>query len=335
MKRVTIKDLGKMLHLSVSTISRALNDHPDISDETRLRVKETARAFNYRPNLQARFFRKKHSGLLALIMPEINMFYAPSLIEGINKTIGDSNYSLVMFQSDNSVLKEKQIIEQCISWAVEGVMISVAADSNPSNVEHLSELNYADIKCLQFDRIVTDTDYSSITIDNLESARIATAHLIKNGHRNIIGLFGHKDLSITIQRELGFRSAFEKAGIPIVNQKIIKFDQPQTVNEVLPKLIKSKKYTALFAMTDEALYYATNTLRRLKISIPEELSVIAISDGIFTKQFFPQITHIEDSGKKMGKAIVEKLIKMINSKEIHSHQVLNTQLVELGSVKKL
>ena len=129
MKRITIKDLASMLNLSTSTISRALSDHPDISERTKNRVKETARLMNYRTNLQARFFRKKHSGLLALILPEINMFYNPSVIEGVNSGIADTPYSLVMFQTNNNIKQEKEAIEQCIRWAVEGVMISVTAVS--------------------------------------------------------------------------------------------------------------------------------------------------------------------------------------------------------------
>lgn len=121
MKRITIKDLARLLNLSTSTVSRALSDHPDISDATKKRVRSAAEEFNYVTNIYARSFRKQQSRLLALILPEVNMFFSPNLIKGINKTIASSNYTLITFLSNDSYKREKEIIKQCLSWAVEGV----------------------------------------------------------------------------------------------------------------------------------------------------------------------------------------------------------------------
>ena len=120
MKRVTIKDLAKLLNLSTSTVSRALSDHPDISEATKKRVRAAAEEFNYTANVHARFFRQQHSGLIALVLPEVNMFFTPSLIKGINNVIAASGYSLITFLTNDSYKREKEIIKQCLNWAVEG-----------------------------------------------------------------------------------------------------------------------------------------------------------------------------------------------------------------------
>ncbi|MBK6665212.1 MAG: LacI family DNA-binding transcriptional regulator [Saprospiraceae bacterium] len=97
MNRINLKELSKMLSLNPSTVSRALSDHPDIKPETKKRVQEAAEQFNYQPNLHARYFRKKTSGLIAVILPELNMFFVPGLMNGINAVIETSGHSIIIF----------------------------------------------------------------------------------------------------------------------------------------------------------------------------------------------------------------------------------------------
>src|SRR5262245_8417116 len=112
--KVTIKDLARLLSLSTSTISRALNDHPDISDKVKERVKSAAQRFNYMPNLHARYFRKKHTGLIAVVLPELHRFFIPDLLKGIETEIENKNFSLIIFQSHNSYKREIEIIKHCL-----------------------------------------------------------------------------------------------------------------------------------------------------------------------------------------------------------------------------
>jgi Transcriptional regulators len=335
MKRITIKDLASMLHLSTSTISRALSDHPDISEATKIRVKETANLMNYRTNLQARFFRKKHSGLLALILPEINMFYNPSVIEGVNAAIADTPYSLVMFQTNNNIKQEKEAIEQCIRWAVEGVMISVTVNTNLYSMGHLKELTLANIKCVMYDRIIPETDFTSITIDNQLTAKKGVDILLKQGHLNILGIFANPSLAITQQRIKGYKKAFRDLGLTPNPDHIITVNRAGLLDNILPVLLSNNTFSSIFTMTDELLYFTTNNLRKLNISIPDDLSVVSISDGIFPNHYYPRITYIEDSGKKMGQAVLHELIENINhpSKEKHKNQ-LPTKIVWSDSVKQ-
>ena len=336
MRRITIKDLANMLNLSTSTISRALSDHPDISEATKSRVKETAGRLNYRPNLQARFFRKKHSGLIALILPEIHMFYNPSLIEGVNAAIADTPYSLVIFETNNNIKQEKEAIQQCIRWAVEGVMISVTFNTNKHSMQHLEELALANIECVMYDRIIPDTNFPSLTIDNQLAAKKGVNILLENGHRNILGIFANPSLAITRERLKGYKQAFKEYGLVPNPDHIVNALQVNLMDNILPVLLSNKTFTSIFSMTDELLFSTTNNLRKLNLSIPEDLSVVAISDGIFTNQFYPKITYIEDSGKRMGAAALHQLIEYINhpSKEKKSRH-LPTDIVLADSVKRI
>ncbi|MFK7973048.1 MAG: LacI family DNA-binding transcriptional regulator [Bacteroidia bacterium] len=336
MKRVTIKDLARMLNLSTSTISRALSDHPDISEATKNRVRKTAEEFHYTTNVHARLFRSQHSRLIALILPEINMFFTPNLIKGINKTIDSSKYSLIIFISNDSYKKEKELIKQCLSWAVEGVLISLSRETY--NLDHLEPLSQAGIKCILLDKALENEKFRAVTIDSTEASYMATSHLIKNGHTNILGIFGNPNFNISQERIKGYQKAMTENDIAVVEENIVSVDKSADLDFILPPILNhNKNITAIFAMSDELLVKTLLHLNKLRISVYEEISAIAISDGVYPYLTYPQITHVKDSGTKMGRNACTFLLDAIadSSPSSGSGLVVSTKLVELESVKSI
>jgi len=333
MKRITIKDIAKMLNISTSTVSRALSDHPDISDKTKSRVKAVADEFNYTTNVHARFFRKQHSGLIALILPELNMFFTPSLIKGINKTIDASNFSLITFISNDSFAKEKEIIKQCMSWAVEGILISLSKETN--NLSHLESVKKAEIECVLLDRTLENNFFPAVTIDSAEASFKAISTLIEKGRKNILGIFADPKLKTTQERLLGYKKALRENNIPILNENIISVEKSSDLDFILPTVFNyNKKLNAIFTMTDELLARSLYHINSIGLSIPSDISVITISDGVYPHLTYPKITHIKDSGAKMGKSACSFLLDAISNKSanIKSGLIVSTKLVELDSI---
>lgn len=333
MKRVTIKDLAKILNLSTSTVSRALSDHPDISDATKAKVRKAAEEFNYITNVHARFFRKQHSGLIALILPEVNMFFTPNLINGINKTIADSKYSLITFLTDDSYEQEVEIIKQCLSWAVEGVLISLSKETK--DLSHLDKLVKANIKCVLLDKALANEQFSSVTIDSTEASYQATSYLIKKGHQHILGIFGNPNFTISQERIKGYEKAMKENNIPILNENIISVDKRDDLDFILPTILKhNKNVTAIFTMSDELLTKSIYHINALGLSIPNDISVISISDGVYPYLTYPPVSHVKDSGNKMGRTSCELLLKSIaaSSENLNTRLIVDTKLVELDSV---
>ena len=333
MKRVTIKDLARLLSLSTSTVSRALSDHPDISESTKARVRTAAEEFNYTTNVHARFFRNQHSGLIALILPEINMFFTPNLIKGINKSIASSKYSLITFLTNDSYKKEKEIIKQCLSWAVEGVLISLSKETY--NLNHLEPLTKANIKCVLLDKALENEDFPVVTIDNTQASYQAVSHLIRKGRRNVLGIFGNPNFNISQERIKGYEKAMKEHNIPISKENIVSVDKSADLDFILPTILNhNKKINAIFTMSDELLAKSLYHINALVLSIPKDISVISISDGVYPYLTHPQITHVKDSGSKMGKSACNVLLNAISepSNIRDSGLVVSTKLVDLQSV---
>lgn len=329
MKRTTLKDLAKLLGLSPSTVSRALADHPDISDETKQRVKDVARGMNYIPNLRAKYLRSRHSKLIALIMPEMNMFFIPSLMNGINKVVEAKDYSLIVLQSDNSLWKEKQLIQYCLNLSVDGILLSVSTET--TNLSHLSPLQNNEIPVVLFDKLIENDAFSTVNIDDQEAAFKATNYLIQKGHKEIVGIFAGTQLAISRKRINGFREAHACNGLPLSNKRIIAIPDATKTEQSLSKV---EYATAFFAMSDELLVWTHHFLNRRGYNIPETCSLIAISDGQAPLFLYPNVTHVLHTGYQVGEKAAHILIGLI---EDYSDTVIDakikTSLIELDSVK--
>lgn len=336
MKRITIRDMAKMLSISPSTVSRALSDHPDISQHTKDRVKEVATAFNYTVNLHSNFFRNRKSNIIALIIPEINMFFTPAMIKSINKVVSKTGYSLSVFISRDNYKREKKMIEQCIKWAVDGVLISLS--SQTKSIDHLSKLSDFDITTVLIDRTIQNDKFHSIISDSYGSGYKAVTHLLEKGHRNILGLFGNPSLSITSLRISGFKQAIQNYNLDLNQCPIVTANNVKSIDKLLPELLEVKKeITAIFMMSDEMLARTHYNLYRLGIVPYEDISLIAISDGSFPYILHPNISFVKDSGTKLGKRTVRYLIDLIEGKKNNPKKrtILKTKLVELDSVKDI
>ncbi len=331
MNKITIKDIAKMLSISPSTVSRALSDHADISTETKTRVKEVAEKFNYLPNLHARFFRKKNTKLIALIIPEFNRFFIPDLIAGIQKVIDDESYSLIIFQSRNNSEIEAEIIKYCMSWVVEGVLIAVS--DNTVLPDHLKILKDNNIPVVMLDKVVHTAEYSTVTIDDKNAAKNATKSILAKGKNNILGVFAHENLLITKKRLEGFKEAMAEANLICSDDNFILINNITDLSAKLNEKTKKNNYNGLFLMTDELLVNSFNHFMKMNIKIPSELSIVAMSDGSSPNFIYPNISHVFHSGYLIGQVACEHLFEKIKtSDDIISHKIVDTTLIDLGSL---
>ena len=330
--RVTLRDIAKRAELSMATVSRALADHPDISGGTKERVREVAQAMSYIPNYRARYLRAKHSRLIALIVPEMNTFFVPSMIEGINRVVQQNDYSLIVFQSDNSIVQERRLVEYCTHLSADGVLLVLSSETQ--DLQHLDVLQETGIPVALLDRTIETSKHTTITIDDEEAGREAAAYLIERGHTCILGIFSDPRQRISAKRVKGFRRAHSDAGLPLTDAQIVRVP---TVKDLAPLLDRAfaalPELSAVFTMTDELLVHTHFQLMNRGKRIPQDLSLMAISDGQAPQFLFPTVTHLKHSGVEVGERTAHLLIGMIEHNSDAMMDVrIRTTLVEMGSV---
>jgi LacI family transcriptional regulator len=331
-KRVTLKDIAKHTGLSMPTISRALADHPDISAATKDRVREIAQSLNYIPNYRARYLRAKHSRLIALIVPEMNTFFVPAMIAGINRVVQQNDYSLIVFQSDNSIVQERRLVEYCTHLSADGVLIVLSSET--SDLAHLETLRDCGIPVVLLDKTIDTTRHSTVTIDDQEAGREAAAYLIDHGHTRCLGIFGDQRQRISSLRLKGFRRGHADAGVPLAETQIIRVTLVDELPTQLDKaLAEHPDVSAIFTMTDELLVHTHHQLMRRGMRIPEQISLLAISDGQAPNFLYPNVTHLRHSGEEVGERTAHFLIGLIEHNSDAMMDVrIRTSLVEMGSV---
>ncbi|CAN5910389.1 LacI family DNA-binding transcriptional regulator [soil metagenome] len=330
--RITLKDIAKTVGLSMATVSRALADHPDISRETKERVREVAQALSYIPNYRARYLRAKHSRLIALIVPEMNMFFMPSMITGINRVVQQNDYSLIVFQSDNSIVQERRLVEYCTQLSTDGVLLVLSSET--ADLQHLDILRDCGIPVVLLDKTIETIKHTTITIDDQDAGREAACYLFEHGHTRCLGIFSDQRQRISALRLKGFQRAHAEMGIPLAETQILRVAMIDELEEQLDRAFASHPdLSAIFTMTDELLVHTHHLLSRRGTRIPEDVSLMAISDGQAPTFLHPNVTHLRHSGVEVGERTAHILIGMIEHNSDAMMDVrIRTTLVELGSV---
>ncbi|MCH8567023.1 MAG: LacI family transcriptional regulator [Balneolales bacterium] len=335
MPRVTIKDLARSLGVAPSTISRALADHPAISQDMKAKVKALAAEMNYTPNLRARFLQSRHANIIALIIPEVHSFFIPEMIYGVNTAAAEHDFSVIILQSDNSLENEIKMLQYAANLPVEGILLSVSEETD--NEEHIEKVEALGIACVMVDRFVEDSRFSYVSMNDVEAAFVATKHLIDRGHKHVLGLMGNPNLTMTRLRKKGFKAALGEANLQ--QHHILEVKHILELERAVSDYLKIyPEITAVFSMSDELLVSLYHALLKSGYKIPDDISLISISDGFAPYYLYPNITYLNHSGFEVGIKAVDMLMKRIRMDENRrSTETFNvpTRVFELDSIADL
>ncbi|WP_349268003.1 LacI family DNA-binding transcriptional regulator [Pseudalgibacter alginicilyticus] len=329
--RITLKDLAKDLNLSPSTISRALQNHPAISDSTKKRVQKIAEELGFTPNSIASSFRKKKTQTIGVIVPRIDIHFHSLAISGIEEFAYNKGYNVTIFQSKDSLKREKEILKILQNKMVDGVIICLGIETK--NCEHFKKINKLGIPLVFYDRVPTDFDANKIVINDLESAYLATEHLIKNGCKRIGHIAGSQSTDIFKARLDGYKTALKKYNFPI-DESLILYTNNLSYDEGVQcaekYLSNEQQPDGIFCANDYTAVSVIQVFRKAEIKIPEDVAIVGFSNYPISKIIEPHLTTINDRAFQMGEAATKLLIRQIEEKDdfIKSETItLQTELI--------
>ncbi|MGY6562423.1 MAG: LacI family DNA-binding transcriptional regulator [Luteibaculaceae bacterium] len=310
MKRATIKDISRLAGVNPSTVSRALHDSPDISSTLKNTIRQIAKELKYVPNKMAADFRASSNKTLALIIPEINMFFFPSVIRGIAKVAKENDYQLIVLQSDENELTEAENINTCINNRVSGIMISLSR--NTTNMSAVNKAVEWGIPVVFFDKAPLVGLYDTIKIDDQRVGMMAAKFLHEQGAKSVLGFFGHENMSITRDRLEGFRK-----GIALHKLNLIGIEYTLTREQAHDTLLKYKAVMpeGIFAMSDEIISGLAPAVLKIKAETKKECKIIGVSDGHLPYFFNQEIYFLHHDGELVGTRAAEKVIEKIQLSE--------------------
>lgn len=312
-KPITIKEIAKTLNISVSTVSRALNDHPSIGLTTTMRVKELARALNYEPNQKAIQFLQGKSFVIGVILPELSESFFSTAISGIEDTAYKRNYTVLLAQSHDNAEREKQLVEKMKAQRVDGLLVSVSKTT--STYEHFDVFRKLKIPVVFFDRIPPVKDIHYVA-SNLEKGTYeAVNFLLKKGHRAIGMINGPDTLMASQERKEGYIKAMTANRLKYDPSLISSCDlsEQETVRVMNEMLAHKRKPTAIVTFNDYVALFAMRHTRLLGLSHIDFVSYANLP--IINYMENAPIASVEQFPYQQGKKAADILMDLINSQK--------------------
>ncbi len=334
--RATIKDIANKLGISPSTVSRALKNHPDISDKTKKAVVELAEKLKYRPNQLALNLRKSKNNTIGVIIPQIVHYFFSSIISGIEDYCSEKNYNVILTQSNEQYLREVENTNTLLESGVAGFLISRAKETK--DFTHFKKLLNYDIPLVFFDRFCPTLKTDKVIVNDEYAAYIGVEHLIKTGCKRIVHFKGPENLSISKRRLTGYLEALREYKLHKHNDLIITCDNYDDAKIETQKLIdKNIEFDGIFAVNDDTAAGAIETLNINNIKIPDQISVMGYSNDLISRITTPKLSTVEQSGYDMGYISAKLLIERLESKkEIRPRtEVVSVKLILRESTTQL
>lgn len=338
--KATLKQIAKELGVSVSTVSKALSDSQEISQATKDKIKEFAALKNYKPNLMAKNLKYQKTNTIGVIIPNIlNSFFA-KVFSGIEDVARKRGYNIVVVISNESLDREKQLMEMLNNGAVDGFILSIAEETQMTkNFQHYNSIIKSGTPIVMFDRITDLVNSDKVIVDDLDSAFDATQHLLNIGCKKIALISSIDNLSVGKLRFEGYKKALELNKIPFDDNLIIIENDEEISDGKINTLLEYKDIDGVFAIDELS---ATKTMKlalKKGYKIPEELNIIGFADGLWSRRLTPSLSTVSQHAPEIGQRSANLLIDRLTAKtdEILEYKtvVIKTELRQRDSTRKL
>ncbi|WOO39041.1 LacI family DNA-binding transcriptional regulator [Anaerocolumna sp. AGMB13020] len=323
MEVATLKDVAKETGLTVSTISRVLNNRGYISEETRQNVYDAMKRLNYQPNEVARSLSKKSTNTIGVIVPHIRHPYFAELISNLENQAYLHKYKILLFNSKEKDEKEREYLEMCTSNRVSGVILC----SGTVAVGEFSRLN---IPLVTIERYL-ENGTASIECDNLQGGRLAAKHLMESGCEHLIHFSGVSERSMPADaRGEGFREVCSSSGIDFkeVTTSELQYNNLE-YHDFIENILKENPDTdGIFASSDLIAAQVIQVCAKMKISIPDQLKIVGFDDVYLASLTTPRITTIHQPVREMAQMAIELVIAAGEGKLVPNRTMLPVSLIK-------
>lgn len=336
---MNIRDIAKLAGVGVSTVSRVINDHPDVKDETREKILKIIKESNYIPNNSARILKKNNTNNIGVLVKGVfNPFFA-EMINIIGNRINEAGYTMILQQNDYATEDD---VDNLIAFVKEKRLQGIICLGG-----NFLNINDESFQFLDIPVVLTSVNtlskeskskFSSIGIDNVLAAKASIQYLIDKGHRNIGILLGEKnDVGISGLRLEGYKKALEENNIPYSEENVFIGDYDYSgAYRVTKEIINNRKdITAIFSISDIMAVGAAKSVIDQGLQVGEDISIMGFDGMDISKYYNPGITTVKQPKKNMANNSIDLLLALLAKKEEHKHIIFETKIIERESCKKV
>jgi len=337
--KATLKQIALEFGVSISTVSKALSDSPEISQATKIKIQEYAALQHYKPNSIAKSLKNQSTKTLGVIIPNIlNPFFA-KVFSGIEKVALAKGYNVITGISNESLAKEQQVMDMLNNGSIDGFIVAIAEETqSQKNYKHFKDIMNSGTPIVMFDRVADGINCDKVVVDDFDSAYHATSHLIQLQCKNIVLLSTIPNLSVGKLRYEGYEKALTDAGRGIDEHLVIIETSTEVFDEKLKTLMASNTIDAVFALDEHSATAAHKIALKQGIKIPDDLNIIGFADGVWSRRLTPSLSTVSQHAPEIGAKAAELLIHKLNvNDEFYQPQtvVIKTELRKRESTRKI
>ncbi|WP_299097758.1 LacI family DNA-binding transcriptional regulator [uncultured Winogradskyella sp.] len=330
----TLKELAKLLNISVSTVSKALNDSHEISATTKRRVNELAEKLNYKPNRIAQQLKSNTTKTIGVILPTVTNPFFAEVLHGIETNATKNKYDIIVCLSDESLTKEQRSLELLSNGSVDGFIIAVARESQVlEQTAHINTVINNKIPVLMFDRVVNEITCDKVVVDDFQSVFEATEYLIKTEQRKHILLVSNiEELSVGKLRIKGYQKSIEDANL---KSNVLKLSKVDNVEKHIYNYLQDNPETDAIVSIDHITgIIAINMAKKTGKNIPKDISVIGFGYEHTQLLSSPKISIVHQKAYEIGEMSVKLLIDNLKSEDHKVKTIVVPSELKLGESTK-
>jgi LacI family transcriptional regulator len=330
-KKCTLKDLAKILNLAVSTVSKAINNSPEISKLTKIKVQNTVLLYNYTPNKSAQNLKSKKTKTLGVIVPDLLSHFFAMAVHGIETKANSKGYKIIICISNESREKESESIKTLINGSVDGLIISLSKETQlTGDYRHFDEALKYNFPIILFDGTFERMICDKVSINNQLAAKEATEHLLKTGCQNIIFLSTIYGTNVGEKRKMGYLDGIKNTGI---QSCILNIENYNSFEKLLLQQLQNIKVDGIVAADELSAISTIKYALKNSYKIPEDISVIGFTNGVLAENYVPSLTVVDQQAKNQGTIAASTLIKRLERKiPIEPvHHTLKTTIIQRQS----
>lgn len=332
----TLKEIAQKLKVSISTVSRALRNAPDVNIETRKAVMALSEELNYQPNKLAMSFREKQTHTIGIIVPNLD-YVLSTMVKGIDEVAMEAGFTVMVCQSNESFGREILNTTRLLNSLVDGFIISVSSETKI--FDHFKKIQARGLPIVVFDRVTPDLIAPSVRLDNEEGGFMATEHLIEQGYKRIAILAGPANLGVSNHRLDGYLKALKKYHIKRNDDLIFHcdFNQDYAFFATQELLKMKKRPDAIFTISDRMAIGAMLAIKAKGLKMPYDIGLIGFNNEPVIGLVSPSISSVEQPSFEMGKMAAKLFIETMHNNQDMSHveRILRPKLFVRESTKKI
>lgn len=334
-KPATIKDIALRLGLSISTVSRAMRNAPDISPETKQAVLLLSEELHYQPNRLALSLRQKQTHTIGVIAPNLD-YVLSTMIRGIDEVALEAGYTVMVCQSNESFGREILNTGRLLDSLVDGFIVSVSSETKI--FDHLKKIQARGLPMVVFDRVTPQLSVPSVRLDNEEGGYLATEHLLDQGYKRIAVLAGPANLGVSNTRVDGYLRSLKRRGVAIDKKLVIHcdFNQDYAYYATQELLSQRRRPDAIFTISDRMALGAMLAIKEKGLAMPQNIGLVGFNNEPIMRLLTPAISSVDMPSFELGKAAAKLFIEVMHNKEDMRmvEEVLRPKLIVRESSKR-